>query len=918
MPRSPGKDGPPLPEGFAEFVRLYLTNPGEAIDKAPGFNREFEKKLAEMPQLQAVLRETRQDVRRYVEQPAAAKVESRISFEKTKRSRLNWSGFYTAMVDSIRPIREAVAAMGETPDASNAALLAQAFQGWAGKSNWFLDRQTFDANTHVDNGEGLRTILRAADGWFKDLSVYLVARRDIEKGNQGIETGTDSLDVSRAAIREIEKKHPEVKEIAPRLYAYQDRLLQYIVDSDLLGAEDAKRIRAMNQNYVPFFRVMDELSGKGGGSGKGMADVQSPTKKMQGSARDIVDPLESIVKNTYTLINLAERNRVALALTRQAERTEGSGRWVERVPPKMIPQSFTVARMKAAMEQAGVDPEGITESDMDAVATIFSPLVSGSAKENIISVLADGKTRLYHVQPELYRALKSLDEEQANMLIRILSYPAKLKRAGATGLNPEFAAFSNPGRDTMTAFLQSRNRFIPVVDTVKGLYSILRDDQYAERWQKAGGQHAALTSMDRTTIQQNFRAMTSSKGQFVWHHPIEAFRMLLELSDAATRVGEFRRAVDKGKTDLRGAVDARNVSLDFARMGTAVKSMNLITAFFNAGIQGTDRFLKTHKRDPKGTLIKGMVGVTLPSLLLQWINEDDEDYRELPRWQKDFFWMVPTKGVPGLYEKTKFLRIPKPFLWGVAYGSVAERLSEWIRTQDPSAFDGILNSLYQTSAPPVVPDFLVGGIEHFSNRSLFTGRKITPGYLERLPQEHQFHPWTSEISKGMSSMARMVGAEVSPIEVENFMLTHSASVGRMGLKAADVVARQFTEGPERPTSKWSDWPFVRVFSVRTEGATESMGKLYRELGKLSAKDAAIKFARKYKGRIKAKPMTRSERRRFRVLRHSQRRLSEISARIRKVESSKRSATAKRKQIDGLNGRRRDVARKAMTRVRKIQ
>ncbi|MEG6513529.1 hypothetical protein [Desulforamulus ruminis] len=52
---------------------------------------------------------------------------------------------------------------------------------------------------------------------------------------------------------------------------------------------------------------------------------------MKGSQRDIIDPLESIVKNTYLFTQLAEKNKVGRQLAELAEKHEGMGWLIEKV-----------------------------------------------------------------------------------------------------------------------------------------------------------------------------------------------------------------------------------------------------------------------------------------------------------------------------------------------------------------------------------------------------------------------------------------------------------------------------------------------------------------------------------------------------------------------------------------------------------
>ena len=129
---------------------------------------------------------------------------------------------------------------------------------------------------------------------------------------------------------------------------------------------------ALNQDYVPFYRLFEEsplAAGRGPGK-KVFADLWTPVKRMKGSGREIVDPLESIVKNTDTYLNLAERNRVGQALVRQAERSEGAAQWIEEVSAPQRPAKFQLREIERVLKEAGAD---LSEADLEATAMIFRP-----------------------------------------------------------------------------------------------------------------------------------------------------------------------------------------------------------------------------------------------------------------------------------------------------------------------------------------------------------------------------------------------------------------------------------------------------------------------------------------------------------------------------------------------------------------
>ena len=108
------------------------------------------------------------------------------------------------------------------------------------------------------------------------------------------------------------------------------------MESGLVSEDGADRMNAKWPNYVPFLRVMDNPEERTGVSNK-VADQGAPIKKLKGSGRDIIDPIERIVINTYAYMNMAQRNRVTRSLADLAEARPGKGRLVEKVPPKMAP-----------------------------------------------------------------------------------------------------------------------------------------------------------------------------------------------------------------------------------------------------------------------------------------------------------------------------------------------------------------------------------------------------------------------------------------------------------------------------------------------------------------------------------------------------------------------------------------------------
>ncbi|MCQ6289322.1 hypothetical protein NPM03_32835, partial [Bacillus cereus] len=103
---------------------------------------------------------------------------------------------------------------------------------------------------------------------------------------------------------EIEKTiakfdNPEIQAAHQKIKAYNDSLLDMLVEGNMLSKDAVAAMREKHPNYMPFNRYFDEEGvGEGFGGGKGFVDLTNPVKRIEGSSRNVIDPFESIVKNT--------------------------------------------------------------------------------------------------------------------------------------------------------------------------------------------------------------------------------------------------------------------------------------------------------------------------------------------------------------------------------------------------------------------------------------------------------------------------------------------------------------------------------------------------------------------------------------------------------------------------------------------
>lgn len=748
---------------------------------------------------------------------------------------------YTAILDDFRPIEKSIEQMkakipdGKVETRENPYILARLTRGLYGKAQQALEFATFDFATLKDNGKSLKDVLAPVKDDLNGLRAYAIASRALELKDRFIVSGFN-IDAAAKVVAESKAKfEPVMRE----LVEFQNRVTKQLVDSGIVSKETYTKMLQLNKQFVPFYRVFEDAVNQASG-GKGSLLPRDPIKGIKGSGLDVVDPLESIIKNTYTYIALADRNAVVKSYHDLAVKTGTPDAFFEKQPPDMRATTVTDKEMQTFLKNNGIE-----QMPKEAL-TVFRALRQPLGK-NEIAFFEDGKRVVLKLEPELAAAFKATDRQTVGMLVEFLAAPARLLRAGST-LSPDFIV-RNFVRDQVSSFVNSKVGYIPIYDTLRGAASIFKKDETFQAWLKSGGANSTLVSLDRNYIQSEIFRLIGEKPETnfmdkAWNvakTPVEFLRIASELVENSTRVGEFKRTLEKaGQTPdtattgkmLEGGINSREVILDFQRIGTQTKAWNLITAFFNAQLQGLDKTVRSIKDNPLGAMAKIGVSITLPSVLLWYANHDDPRWKELKDWERDLFWIIMTDD--------HIYRIPKPFELGILFGSLPERMLDAIAGQlskeDVNEFS---KTVLGTVMPPIVPTAAQPIFEQVTNFDFMSGHDLVPSYLEDaktgvLP-EYRYTEYTSELSKTLGSIVGQVpwvGATstASPIVIENYVRDWTGGLGAYALQAADYGLRKtgILPDPVLPASTLSDIPIVKAFAVRYPSASAESIQNFRE------------------------------------------------------------------------------------------
>jgi hypothetical protein len=810
---------------------------------------------------------------------AEKQILSKISIdEKAPERALTWDRLYTGFIDKLYPISKAVdeADLPNLTAENNPYQLARLLTGHVGKADHFLNQGTFDFNTYENNGKSLKSILSPVRGDLNGFRAYATAARALELESRGIKSGfaleeaaapplvSTGLDAARTVVAEGRDRFEQP---FSELVDYQNRVSQYLRDAGVLSNAGHKAMVQANKMYVPFSRVMGLDEGAPARS-RSSLQAHNPIKTIKGSARDIVDPIESVVRNTYHMIEMAERNQVGSKLVDMLQ----NGQRAFPEAAKVIDQAAVVPSERAGAMTEAFGEVGIKKPDelANALAAASEPDRAGT-----ISVLRDGKRQTYNVDPELARSMKGLDAQSMSMLERALAFPARTLRAGAVS-TPEFW-----GRHVLRDFLYATTTFkqgmFSPIDMARGFAGLIMKDEDYWNWLKGGGGNIASVGIDRRYLQEDLRKLTGQTGlmgrawnvladpeasmfdkagtlgklpfQAIGKFVLDPLRAATQFAENASHLAAFKKGMraseqaEPGATNLRAQIIrnawiSRDTAVDASRMGANMRAYNMITAFANIKLQDTDRVVRAIRDDPIGSLVKMGGAITIPSIALWAANHNDPRYAEIPQWQKDMFWLVMTSD--------HVFRLPKPWAMGMLFGTLPERLLDAYVAEKPDAFKGFFEQFSKQVGPEFVPTAAAPIIDQFANRSMFTNRTLIPSSQEKFLPEYQYTPYTTELTK---ALGRIIGAFpgiselktqqtafggparaiTSPILMENYIRGWTGALGTYALNAADTALRKqgILPDPPMPTATLADIPIIKAFVVRYPSASaESIQDFY--------------------------------------------------------------------------------------------
>ncbi len=712
---------------------------------------------------------------------------------------------------------------------------------------------------------GMREILESMKGREREWTNYMVAVLNAQRLKRGKQATLSMADYV-SEIRRLQTENPDFREKARDLKAWTDTIVDWVAGAGNLAPEQAQRIKDAYVVWIPFFRMMEGAEAHGVSGRKVAPVREAVGRVKGGGTERIRDPLNAMFDAVTMMISNAHRNMVVSALYKMAVGREAGGMATvvkKTAVPKNHPMREILDAMERQIEmpdEAQFFFEDMISALKDADAldsqtlTLFAQKVIPTGERNIVAFTPrlteaeidrvargdselrkiiekrQGKNLWLEIDPAIYEVLIGLDVPpmykffESGWLGKGLRKAAGLRRFFATGVAPGFTA-ANMIRDALSQPIFTQDgSFAPgggFIRMIKG--AIL---YHGER---GPGSTRELYDVLGVKISSFFNEGTRQKiigeSRGIIEKSKEAAQWLesmFSIPENYLRIFELKKVYDRaqmeGKTEIEArmlALEAgREITVNFARGGVVSRFLNSMTPYFNASLQGQRKLWRQilfggegrndaeRARIQQSAVLNGLANITMPSMILWWMNHEEEWYQDLPEWRKLLFFNMKI-------SDDFMLSFPKPFEAGVLFGGIPELFMEkWVSENGtpPGMWTVFSDGLFPYLKGPgdFIPALVQPVIELTANFDFFRQRPLTPDWIaSNRTRADQATFYTSESAKILS---QAFFGKLTPIQIEKILGGYTSGTGTYALRVLDEIAQL----KDHPGLSWN--PIQRFFA----------------------------------------------------------------------------------------------------------
>ena len=625
----------------------------------------------------------------------------------------------------------------------------------------------------------------------REFSLYLLHKHNIDRFKQGKPVFGENVtdEISKQEVKKYEAKNPEFKQWAQDIYTYNKNQLQNMVDAGLTSAEAQEHLNDTYSNYV---RINRDIKGNSTLIGtKDGLKVNAPIKKAKGGNQDILPLKESMAQQTIQVKKAIRQNLLGLEL----KKTLGNGENIENFDSNNYLKNENDTNFRDYLEK---------NSDGKYYFTIFDK----------------GTPTKMEIDEGLYNSLKSEQRKQFEdtIVFKGIQKASSIHRSLLTVDNPLFV-LTNFFKDIGDAPLNSKYpvKFYP--NYVRAIKEWKTNGKYKQMYQALGGMQNTYFDYEKGLQgHKNLKFLNKING-------------MNEAIEQLPRLAEFISTIESGGSKMEAMYNAAEITTNFKRGGNLAKTLNRNGAIFlNASIQGASKQIRNFSgqngvRGYINILSKVAILGIMPSLLNDLLLDDDEEYKDLPDYVKDTYYLFKTKD-------GTFIRIPKGRVLSV-FGALGRRTKEYIDGEE-DAFKGFGELIANQIAPNnPLENNVFTPIASVKTNISWNGSPIVSSALENELPKNQYDEKTDEISKWLGEKF-----DLSPKKINYILDQYSGGIG-------DVIFPFFTSYAESKAPKLIA-PLVSKFTVDSTTTNKNLGDFYDLSDEYTKKSNSIEATEKEK------------------------------------------------------------------------
>ena len=471
-------------------------------------------------------------------------------------------------------------------------------------------------------------------------------------------------------------------------------------------------------------------------------------------------------------------------------------------PTDKIPQNSKNVNKKNSTNSENKKSDAWSKVDEIIESAIDDVLIQygqGKAHGDVVTVLREGKQEFWKINDALLlESLTNLSQKKMNGIMEAYAVVSRFMTSNITGNNIIWSIFSNFPRDMMTFFTYSKQKnplkAFPTMgeaylNKVTGGNAETKNLPYIKEYYALGGGQTSAYTADvdlAKRARKKLKHSTKLQSAAYYANPLNVLSFVSETVESGPRIATYIMMREKGMSPQDAFYESQDITVNFKRGGRLSREFNKAVPFFNASVQGLDKFKRwiTCADVPKAQRAKAIAGrvtmyvavsAALGALIYALNNSDDEDeenYRLLSNYTKNTYWNIPL-------GDGKYFAIPKPREIAVL-STFIETTCEYFGGND-YAYDEFGDYVADNFLPPFLSDLVTDGMDgalgslgiigvasDLKANKDFLGRPIESTSLSGYESQDRYTRRTSQIAYWLGQAAAELGLDWGPVQIDYF------------------------------------------------------------------------------------------------------------------------------------------------------